>query len=490
MGGILVNIIALSTNVSVPLDSNQVTVDDQQPPSPPSAAVNTATQQLSPRPITSQFDPEIHKADDAILSDGKVNKEDCFIANNEHRSPAKMTIGEDTDAQSSNALKEDNPFIEHIKTRSPGKRISRIEDSVEALDALEEEIEKVGKLIPTTADNLQEPTKTKKLVKLQPKPTEKKFGGSMRIKNSPAALAREVTKKPFLSVRATAPRPSILPATNSLGTPRSRAQEKLSVTSNSPAPAREPVKAGPPAATKKRVSSVHKAPFQPVKSSKPPTQSTFELPGEAISRKLKEQREERQKREEEEKSKQRVFKARPVRLSQAPEVKLTAAAKARLGLAKGEPVSASKPAAGAPKSKPVARPLPAVLNKRVSSLSIAKPTSSVQHAANSSAHITRKPSLNASTATRNTSTSGAPRAAPTAEDLAHQKVKGKEIFGRTKIEIMEREKARKEKEEAAKKARAEAAERGRVASREWAERQRLRKMEAQKANGKAKAVAA
>ena len=490
MGGILVNIIALSTNLNVPPDSNQVAVDDQQPPSPPSAAVNTATQQLSPRPITSQFDPEMHKADYAIVSDAKVDREDSFVANNEYHSPAKMTSGEETDAQSSNDLKKDNPFIEHIKTRSPGKHISRIEDSVEALDALEEEIEKVGKLIPTTADNLQEPTKTKKLVKPQPKPTEKKFGSSMRIKNSPAALAREVTKKPFLSVRATALRPSILPATKTFGTPRSRAQEKLSVTSNSLAPARESVKVGPPAATKKRISSVHKAPFRPVKSTKPPTQSTFELPGEAISRKLKEQREERQKREEEEKSKQRVFKARPVRLSQAPEVKLTAAAEARLSLAKGEPVSASKPPGGTPKPKPVARPPPAVANKRVSSLSIAKRTSSVQPAANSSAHITRKPSLNASTATRNTSTSGAPRAAPTAEDLALQKVKGKEVFGRIKVEIMEREKARKEKEEAAKKARAEAAERGRVASREWAEKQKLRKMEAQKANGEAKAVAA
>ena len=448
---------------------------------------------MSPQCSKSRFNAEIHKPEEATTSDARLDKEDSFVENIESRSPAKVTSGEETDTQSLNHIKKDDPFIEHIKSRSPGKRVSRIEDSVEALDVLEEEIEKVDKEIPTATDNLQEPTKTKKLVKAQPKPVERKIGGSMRIKNNSTALTRNVTKKPFLSVRATAPRPSILPAAKAFGTPRSRAQAKLGVTTNSPVPARESIKAGPPAATRKRVSSIHKAPFQPVKSTKPPTQSKFELPGEAISRKLKEQREERQKREEEDKSKQRAFKARPVRLSQAPEVKLTAAAKARLDLAKGEPINSIKPVAGTPKPKPVTRPAPTVsagANKRVSSLSVAKRTSLVQLAANSSARITRKPSLSNPTTARNTSTSGAPRAAPTAEDLAQQKVKGKEVFGRTKADIAEREKTRKEKEEAAKKARAEAAERGRVASREWAEKQKQRKLEAQKANGDAKAVAA
>lgn len=44
------------------------------------------------------------------------------------------------------------------------------------------------------------------------------------------------------------------------------------------------------------------------------------------------------------------------------------------------------------------------------------------------------------------------------------------------MEQDERDRIKREKEEAAKKARAEAAERGRLASREWAERQRLKKM--------------
>ena len=44
------------------------------------------------------------------------------------------------------------------------------------------------------------------------------------------------------------------------------------------------------------------------------------------------------------------------------------------------------------------------------------------------------------------------------------------------MEQDERDRVKREKEEAAKKARAEAADRGRLASREWAERQRLKKM--------------
>lgn len=54
------------------------------------------------------------------------------------------------------------------------------------------------------------------------------------------------------------------------------------------------------------------APPPPAKSTKPPTKSTFELPGEAFQRKIKAQKEERQKRMEEEEKKRREFKARPV----------------------------------------------------------------------------------------------------------------------------------------------------------------------------------
>lgn len=68
------------------------------------------------------------------------------------------------------------------------------------------------------------------------------------------------------------------------------------------------------------------------------------------------------------------------------------------------------------------------------------------------------------------------RAELSALDLAQQRIRGKEIFNRVKVEQDERERAKKDREEAARKARAEAAERGRIASREWAEKQRLKKL--------------
>jgi hypothetical protein len=84
---------------------------------------------------------------------------------------------------------------------------------------------------------------------------------------------------------------------------------------------------------------------------------------------------------------------------------------------------------------------------------------------------------------RSTSTSSAnrnsvivPKAVVTPVDAAQQKLKGREVFNRDRMEKEARERERKEKEEAAKRARAEAAERGRIASREWAERQRKKMM--------------
>ena len=61
------------------------------------------------------------------------------------------------------------------------------------------------------------------------------------------------------------------------------------------------------------------------------------------------------------------------------------------------------------------------------------------------------------------------------EDVKELRAKGREVFGRDKVEKEARDKGKKEKEEAAKKAREEAAERGRAASRAWAEKMRAKK---------------
>ena len=465
----------------------RVIIDTGRPQTPPSAAANTASEQLSPKPTTPYFDSEMHNPDNTTSPEGKDEKEDSFVAKIESRTPIKMTSSEGIDMLLNEQSNKDDSFVEQIKTRTPSKRISRIEDSVEALDALEEEIEKVGDLIPASADGLQPPVKARKQADSQTASLDKKFSGSVRTKKSIG-----IQKKIGIGRPSTAVGPATLNPSAGATNTRTRPSTSLALQKTdmaSPGSTRSAAQPIPEATLKKRISSVHKAPFQPVKSTKPPTRANFELPGDAIARKLKEQRVERLKREEEETPKPRAFKARPIRLSHAPEVKLTAATKARLSMAKGGTINRTRPSNGFENSKPVARPGPmttASPNKRLSTLSAAKrsaqPTEngSTQPSFNGSARLTRGPSLNGSDTIRAPSALGANRPAPTAEESAHQKLKGKEVFGRTKVEIVEREKAKKEKEDAARKARADAAEQGRIASRKWAEKQKARKAEAGK----------
>lgn len=70
-------------------------------------------------------------------------------------------------------------------------------------------------------------------------------------------------------------------------------------------------------------------------------------------------------------------------------------------------------------------------------------------------------------------------------DAVQQKFTGKEVFNRDKMEKEAKDRERRDKEEAAKQARAQAAERGRQASREWAEKQRQKMLNAVKAKAEA-----
>ena len=457
--------------MSEPAGITQIVDDNDRPQTPPSAAANAASRQLSPKPTTPYKDSEMQNTNDTTTMGGNDEKEDSFVAKIESRTPLKMVNSERIGTPSKAESDKDDSFVEQIKARTPGKRISRIEDSVEAIDALEEEIEKVGGLIPAGANGPSSHDKPKKQAKPQSTTIGSKFHGRLKTVKSDAHQKAVEARRSSTSIRPPEPKPS------SVASKKSATLSKGAATYNGYQATGLTVNTGPTAShavPKKRISSVHKAPFQPVKSTKPPTRPNFELPGEAIARKLKEQREERSKYEEDEAAKPRVFKARPVRQSHAPAVKLTATTKARLSMAKGERLGNSKPAAR-PTSMATASP-----NKRLSTLSV--PKRSTPPFVNGAARLTRGPSLNASTTIRASSALGANRPAPTAEESALQKLKGKEVFGRTRAEIADREKAKKEKEDAARKARADAAERGRIASRAWAEKQKAKKLEAGKEN--------
>lgn len=510
------------TDRSSGLDSRRIVVADEDSGTPSTHMVDTIPN-LCPRVFPPQHE---HATPNSTKQPVIKNKdESAFVNTIGSRTPAETTTcGIHSKAQdlagseepphqqgSSNqdqGLKDDS-FVGKITTRSPAKIVTRIEDSVEAIDAFEEEIEKIGELIPTLSDTVS-PVKTP---------------------NLKGNVAQNGRPKPKYT-RAASPNSKV--ASQSKGehsTNPSEASAKVKDDGKHTIPKKVPI----------RVSAIHKAPFQPTKSNKPPTRSNFELPGEAVAKKLKEQREERLKNEGEggkhgveaqpapkvakstrpltqstfalpgdavarklkeqrekrlkqqeadAKTTQREFKARPIRLSQPPVVRENTTSKARMSLAK-QPAKSNHLQDPAPTiraaKKRQASFVTANNDKRLSTLSVAKRTHHV--VTGTSTWITRDPCLAATASTR-LSASAASQRVTSAGKSAHQTARGREVFERNRVVTEELERLRKEKEEAAKKARAEAAERGRMASRQWAEKQKARKISADKGKDQKAATAA
>ena len=381
--------------------------------------------------------------------------------------------------QGNHVINDENSFVNDIKARSPAKRMSRIEDSVEALDKIDDEIEKATEAIP--AAEKEPPAKALHKVDNTTPKVNAKTKTAVEKKTGAKATSKEQNRKPVQSRGGSQPSKQV--PTDRLVTkrasPNSSGGPTIRAATSRPPEVNKKVVLNKSAAPAKRVSSVHKAPFQPTKSQKPPTRASFELPGEAVARKLKEQREERLQREVEEKPKESVTKPRPARLSRAPEVKMTTAARARLSIVRPDLKGSNTPSRTKktfPPTSGSSRAANGVNQRRVSSLSAPKHENALQkHQAAQPAN--KRVSTTASTGTA-PSTAIKNRLSPTTENITQPKEKGKAVFARPKLELAERERARKEKEEAAKKARLEAAERGRIASRQWAKKQKAKKLAA------------
>ncbi|KAI5458114.1 hypothetical protein BGZ63DRAFT_427395 [Mariannaea sp. PMI_226] len=207
------------------------------------------------------------------------------------------------------------------------------------------------------------------------------------------------------------------------------------------------------------------------KSSKPLTKPTFELPGEAISRRKREEREARLKAQEEEERKRREFKARPVRISSTPSTmpRETIASRARQGNA--HHVDDAEKRRQEARLKRASVPL---LRSSHGEQVEGKATQSRGRLSTmvSDENLKREtsPSAGSSNSKRNTLT---------AEDAQQLRRKGKQIFERDNTSFRDdKERERKEREAAARAAREEAAERSRAASREWADKRRRKEMAA------------
>jgi hypothetical protein len=417
----------------------------------------------------------------------------------------------------------DDSFVEQIIARSPAKTVSRIEDSLEAIDQLEEALEAVGEV--ALAEQLASPEKVRDkshTPRTRPESLERseslrtaeprvevkdlrrynsvrgKAGksacGSMRVKptaQKPTSIVKKATSMTFNSTHSDGRKSVEPPKTQPIVKPMARRPISLlppKETVKSTKPLTRPSFELPGDAIARKLKEQREARLAQrdssedshqtsrsvsdpkVKSTKPPTKSSFELPGEALSRKKREAHEARIKAQEEEERKRREFKAKPIRKSVVPDFvpRETAASRARQNKIGMENVNTGELVVSKQDSIVVAnvgayRPSTAQLNQANSSAPRAKAPIPIRKQTPVTTH---GPSMSGRAMQRTVS----------ATDVQVQRQRAKEIYERdTKMsEDIGRE--RREREAAAKRAREEAAERGRQASREWAEKQMAKKM--------------
>jgi hypothetical protein len=404
----------------------------------------------------------------------------------------------------SNGATEDS-FVEQITTRSPAKPVSRIEDSVEALDKMEEAIEALDQAalaVSPTETTLTAPVQ-KKMAKVAAKPfsslrvksqdtrpsvkgmgsADVKAKGEVKKAKSSSALrdAVEVSEGKVVVTKKPVKRPaSLLPPKEPVKSVKPPTKPTFELPGEAVArrlkEQRETRKAQRESSNEGSTTAKAPAPVTKVKSAKPPTKPTFELPGEALSRKKREAHEARLKAQEEEEKKRREFKAKPPRTSIQPDFvpRETAAS-----LARKSQVVKPKSENGAPNQQRNS----ISVSKRGSIVGAHRPSIQAVNLVNMSAPRSPGPanSSQARHARKASTTSGpsmsglAIQRTVSSSEVQLQRQRAKEIYMRDMKALEEMEREKREREAAAKKSRLEAAERGRQASREWAEKQRAKK---------------
>ncbi|KAI7278690.1 hypothetical protein KC345_g5833 [Hortaea werneckii] len=399
-------------------------------------------------------------------------------------------------------------------------------DTPVATDALKDTLEQVA----SEASQADAPAE-------KPKPKAKKPAPVVRTTKASAArmsLAqgdKACAAKPPSSAR---PRPSTARQSTVSKPVVERSQRVPSTGTQKPAtekndkPTHQKKEATIPHSKPRPVNLSFPTPPPPPKSKKAPTTSTFQLPGEAVAAKLKAAREERMKKEADqpEDKKPSTFKARPApALRKTPSVvRQTNATKARESMVNPKPSASAASSAGLkraitvsmgsastnrpkatlpprPTTKPEDKTLKVAKRPTPTPTAAAGPTPSssrpsslttrTSSASRPSISTRPGPAPTSTTSTSLSTSSSAPPApaGPTARMssaasagaqqhriLSKGTAKGKEIFHRALLAKEAAGKEKREKEEAARRAREVAAERGRVASREWAEKQRVRKL--------------
>ncbi|KAL1953212.1 hypothetical protein VTO42DRAFT_3378 [Malbranchea cinnamomea] len=373
--------------------------------------------------------------------------------------------------------------------------LTQADDPLEAMDALEDAIEQIGEALPTLDENVGFDSSSRRSSVSYATKTANGSEQGDGVKSSPRAAAKSPSASPQddrkKQTKARHP-----------GGPRVAPRRPSSKVDNAKTDGHNLSQGASPSSTSSKTPttrassgsrmslssgklSVHKPGFVPSKSTKPLTRPTFELPGEAISRKKRAEREERLRKEEEELKQRRAFKARAFRHSMTPttEVRETATSRARKNNRSSQVFDDRKHMGGSSASASVAgnssrsasvngdyvehTKQPVSMNKDGSRPGLPSKRTSVL-AQTQGLNGARSPSTKTSLDGKKTNSATA-KPTPGA-----QKAQGKETSQRDRVHVNGTENDRREREEMAKRARAEAAERSRQAGREWAERQRLK----------------
>ncbi|KAI9654737.1 MAG: hypothetical protein M1829_000873 [Trizodia sp. TS-e1964] len=294
-------------------DASPVAMRDSRPKTPPSPAVRLTRRRLTSTKAPDQSATDITSctkklAEAALNSD--LN-EDSFVESIQMRSPVKQSFEvpkpePEPTAEEVEECQEDS-FVQQIIFRSPSKPLSRIEDSVEAIDALEEALEKVGEALPSM-NGPESPTRANQTQRVLP------------YQRGKAKAGPSTSLNPVVKAKAP-PRHSSL---RTLSTTIPKKPVKL--------PAKLPGKFLPTVPNmplrRRPVSMSLAPPPQVAKSTKPLTRANFELPGATVAKQLREQREERQRLQDEqrEREKQQLKEAEQRKLKEQRETRHKSAA--------------------------------------------------------------------------------------------------------------------------------------------------------------------
>jgi hypothetical protein len=379
---------------------------------------------------------------------------------------------------------------------------ARIEDSLEAIDMLEDQLEAVAAATRSEHGSSSE-RRHSNAVDTQSLPSDKKSKGGKRVT---IAVGQSATLRVKSSEKA---RPALRRSNSMTLNEKKQAQEpeeeqkaiipltKPKPSSTRPPPARTPVKSTKPPtipnfelpgeavarrlkeqreARQAQQAEAQKAAVAPkrTKSTKPLTRPNFELPGEAISRRKREEREAKLKAQEEEERSRREFKARPIMHSTSANslVRETITSRARQGKSVDDD---SSDQAGSNRSKR----LSTTLGRSSMPPSIGG-SHTLPRRGRNSIILPADDAHRATSSSTVASTSGQ-RSNVSAEEVAQQRARAREIFHRDNSFSHDRERERREREAATRLAREQAAERSRAASREWAEKKRLKEQEQKEA---------